>query len=74
MHRLCVIEGDGIGKEVIPAALKVIRAVLPDVEVVPASAGWEYFQQHGESVPEETLTKRPGMRCGAFWGSFVPFP
>jgi homoisocitrate dehydrogenase len=62
MHRLCVIEGDGIGKEVIPAAQRVIKAVLPEVEFVPAFAGWEYFQQHGESVPEETL--KTVRECG----------
>ncbi len=32
MPRLCVIPGDGIGKEVIPAAIQVLRAVVPDLE------------------------------------------
>jgi homoisocitrate dehydrogenase len=63
MHRLCVIEGDGIGKEVIPEALKVMQAVLPDIEVIPAFAGWDYFQNHGESVPIETLNSI--HKCGA---------
>ena len=63
MYRLCVIEGDGIGKEVIPEAVKVLRAILQDLEVIPAFAGWEYFQTHGESVPNETLNIV--RQCGA---------
>ena len=55
MHQLVVIEGDGIGKEVIPAAVEVLWSVVPDLEPIPAEAGWECFQRKGNSVPEETL-------------------
>jgi homoisocitrate dehydrogenase len=60
--RLCVIEGDGIGQEVIPAAIQVLRCVVPDVEVFPESAGWNYFQKHGTSLPDSALeqTRRYG--------------
>jgi homoisocitrate dehydrogenase len=61
--KLCVIEGDGIGHEVIPAAVEVLRAVAPDVQVKAASAGWDYFQQHGTSLPETTL--QCAQECGA---------
>lgn len=63
MPRLCVIEGDGIGHEVIPAAVQVLQAVVPDLEVIPAEAGWDCFQRHGVSVPEETV--QTIRRCGA---------
>jgi homoisocitrate dehydrogenase len=52
---LCVIEGDGIGKEVIPAAVSVLRKVFPDVNVTTAQAGWDTFQSLGISLPEETV-------------------
>jgi homoisocitrate dehydrogenase len=52
---LCVIEGDGIGREVIPAAIDVLLRVAPDVQIRTASAGFECFQQNGTSLPEETL-------------------
>lgn len=55
MVKLCVIEGDGIGHEVVPAALEVLQAVLPDLQVYPAQAGWETFEDCGNSVPEATL-------------------
>jgi homoisocitrate dehydrogenase len=53
--KLCVIEGDGIGHEVVPAAVAVLQQVAPDIEVVAAPAGWHYFQQHGTSLPDTTL-------------------
>ena len=57
MPELCVIQGDGIGKEVIPAAVKVLEAVIPDLYIVPAEAGWECFLRRGVSVPDETFEK-----------------
>jgi homoisocitrate dehydrogenase len=52
---LCVIEGDGIGREVIPAAVEILRRVAPDVTIRALPAGWEYFQQHGTPLPDETI-------------------
>ncbi len=54
-HRLCVIPGDGVGKEVIPAAVTVLRDVIDNLEIVEAEAGWETFQQMGTALPAETL-------------------
>ncbi len=61
--QLCVIEGDGIGHEVIPAAVEVLRAVVPGLRTVSAEAGWDCFRRHGVSVPPETLTTI--RECGA---------
>ncbi len=55
MVRLCVIEGDGIGREVVPAAVRVLKAVLPEVEVHFAEAGMDTFHAKGTPLPEETL-------------------
>ncbi len=52
---LCVIEGDGIGREVIPAAIEVLKHVAPDVIIRPMEAGWGYFQNHKTPLPEETI-------------------
>ncbi len=54
--KLCVIEGDGIGQEVVPAAVRVLRQVLPQLEIVPAAAGWDKFQETGDALPAETVT------------------
>ncbi|HEU5103842.1 MAG TPA: isocitrate/isopropylmalate dehydrogenase family protein [Roseiflexaceae bacterium] len=53
--RVLVIPGDGIGREVIPAAVEVLRATGLSFEFVSAEAGWECFQRHGDSLPDETL-------------------
>ena len=53
--KLCVIEGDGIGHEVVPVAVRVLRQVLPQLEVVSAIAGWDTFQQTGDPLPVETI-------------------
>lgn len=53
--KLCVIEGDGIGHEVVPAAVRVLQVLQPDVEIVKADAGWDYFQQYGTPISDETV-------------------
>ncbi len=63
MPGLCVVPGDGIGREVVPAAVAVLRAAISDLETVEADAGWECFQRRGVSVPEETLAAI--RECGA---------
>ncbi|MGC8878201.1 MAG: isocitrate/isopropylmalate dehydrogenase family protein [Anaerolineae bacterium] len=62
MH-LCVIPGDGIGQEVIPAAVGVLQAVMPQVQLTFAEAGWETFQRTGNALPDETRTaaRRAGV-------------
>jgi homoisocitrate dehydrogenase len=63
MWDLCMIEGDGIGHEVIPAAVEILKTVVPDVHIYPADAGWDCFQRTGSPLPDETL--RIARACGA---------
>jgi homoisocitrate dehydrogenase len=53
--RLCVIEGDGIGREVVPAAVEVLAETGFAFEAVHARAGWECFIETGTALPEETV-------------------
>lgn len=62
-YRLCVIPGDGIGCEVIPHAVEVLRRALPDLSIVEADAGWACFQQTGNALPDETIARIAD--CGA---------
>ena len=61
--KLCVIPGDGVGQEVIPAAVSVLRYLLPDLQTTPAEAGWECFQRRGNALPDDT--KAAIRECGA---------
>jgi len=51
---VCLINGDGVGKEVIPAAARVLEALNLGIAFTHAEAGWECFQQHGNALPDAT--------------------
>lgn len=55
MLTICVIPGDGVGKEVIPAAQRVLEALGFAIEFVHADAGFEHFTKTGNAIPDETL-------------------
>ncbi len=55
---ICLIEGDGIGHEVIPAAREVLDAATSGgahLCFTQAEAGWGTFQRHGTALPQATL-------------------
>jgi len=53
--RIAVLPGDGIGPEVIGAAVEVLKHVAPDLETVHGDVGLECFSRRGEYLPDETL-------------------
>ncbi len=61
--KLCVLPGDGVGQEVIPAAVGVLKHLLPELETVDADVGWACFQRTGNALPDET--KQSIRDCGA---------
>jgi homoisocitrate dehydrogenase len=61
--KLCVIPGDGVGQEVLPCAVEVLRQVVPTIETVAADAGWDCFQRTGNALPDKT--KLQIAECGA---------
>ncbi|WP_214110130.1 isocitrate/isopropylmalate dehydrogenase family protein [Acrocarpospora catenulata] len=59
-YRLGVLEGDGIGPEIVPASVLVLDAALaavgaPPVEWVRLPLGASAIDAHGDAVPESTL-------------------
>jgi homoisocitrate dehydrogenase len=53
--RILVLPGDGIGREVVPAAVRVLEATSLPFEFTLGEAGWACFEHHGASLPAETL-------------------
>ena len=53
-HQIAVIEGDGIGQEVIPAAIDVLESLDLDLEFVAGEAGDAVQEATGEALPQET--------------------
>ena len=53
--KLAVIAGDGIGTEVVPEALKVLRALREDVETTDYDLGARRYLRNGETLTDEDL-------------------
>ncbi len=59
-YRLGVLRGDGIGPEIVDAAVRVLdaaRAATPDLDVewVPLPVGWEAIRAAGTALPAATV-------------------
>jgi len=55
--RLGMIGGDGIGRQVIPAAERMLSAVpgIPKPTFVYLDAGFDHFRKTGVALPPETV-------------------
>ncbi|AZI43321.1 isocitrate/isopropylmalate dehydrogenase family protein [Deinococcus psychrotolerans] len=71
-YRIALIEGDGIGHEVIPAARRVLDAAGFDAEYIDAEAGYEYFLDHGTSTPQATYDAVENTHATLFGAATSP--
>jgi methanogen homoisocitrate dehydrogenase len=53
--RVAVIEGDGIGHEVIPPARAVIGILRPDIDFFEIEAGYGRWQRTGEAITDDDI-------------------
>ncbi|NLI73403.1 MAG: NAD-dependent isocitrate dehydrogenase, partial [Euryarchaeota archaeon] len=53
--RVAIIPGDGIGPEVISAAVQAIEAVSADIEFEEAKMGLDSFKHTGSYLPNQTI-------------------
>ena len=57
MYKIAVIPGDGIGREVIPEAVRVLESTGLKFDFRYMEVGYEVFKKTGTSAPEEVLSK-----------------
>jgi methanogen homoisocitrate dehydrogenase len=73
--KLAVIEGDGIGREVIPAAVKVLDAFGLEFEKVPLELGYTRWERTGTAMSSEDLDTIKGCDAVLFGAvTTVPDP
>ncbi|MGD8868856.1 MAG: isocitrate/isopropylmalate family dehydrogenase [Gemmatimonadales bacterium] len=65
-HTVVSMPGDGIGKLVLPEAVRVLDTVGFDAEYVHADIGWECWVNAGNPLPEETIDLLAQHRLGLF--------
>ncbi|OTG81053.1 tartrate dehydrogenase [Acinetobacter sp. ANC 4648] len=81
MYKIATIAGDGIGLEVLPEGVKVVKAVAQkyDIELQMDAFDWascDYYLEHGKMMPDdwfETLQQYDAIFFGAVgWPDKVP--
>ena len=65
-HTVVSMPGDGIGRLVLPEAVRVLDAVGFDAEYVHADIGWECWVNAGNPLPQETIDLLAQHRLGLF--------
>ena len=72
-HRIAVIAGDGIGKEVMPEGLRVLDAASRRFGIALHFdhfdfSSWDYFERHGQMLPDD-WKERIGGHDAIFFGA-----
>ena len=54
-YRIALLPGDGVGKEVMEAAMIVLEKVKLDAEYIEGDIGWEFWCKEGNPLPDRTI-------------------
>jgi 3-isopropylmalate dehydrogenase len=65
-HTVVTMPGDGIGNQVLPEALRILRAVEFDAEYVHADIGWDCWRREGNALPQRTVDLLAKHKLGLF--------
>ena len=80
-HRIAVLAGDGIGKEVMPEGLRAVQAAADRFGIALAFTTFEwancdYYAQHGKMMPDDWFAQLAGFDAILFgavgWPATVP--
>ena len=65
-HTVVIMPGDGIGNQVLPESLRVLKAVGFDADYVHADIGWEFWRSEGNALPDRTIALLAQHKLGLF--------
>ena len=67
-YKIAILPGDGIGRDVIDAALKVLDAVgfSNKAEYIEGDIGWKFWKMEGNPLPDRTIELLKNTKCALF--------
>ena len=65
-YKIAVLPGDGVGPEVIEAAMIVLDEVALDAEYIYGDIGWEFWRKEGNPLPDRTVELMKNTDCALF--------
>jgi isocitrate dehydrogenase (NAD+) len=65
-YTVVTMPGDGIGNQVLPEALRLLKATGFDAEYVHADIGWECWRNEGNALPDRTVELLAKHKLGLF--------
>ena len=54
-HKIAVLPGDGVGVDVVQAAMVVLKKLEVDAEYAYGDIGWEFWCKEGDPLPARTI-------------------
>ncbi len=65
-YRIACLPGDGVGKEVMDAALMVLEKLELPAEFIHGDVGWEFWRLEGDPLPQRTRELLASTDCCLF--------
>jgi isocitrate dehydrogenase (NAD+) len=65
-YTVVTMPGDGIGNQVLPESLRVLKAVGFDAEYIHADIGWDCWRNQGNALPDHTIELLTKHKLGLF--------
>ncbi len=66
MRTIVSLPGDGIGKVVLPEAIRLLEAAGFEANYVHGDIGWEFWQTEGNALPQRTIDLLEEHKIGLF--------
>ena len=65
-YTVVTMSGDGIGNQVLPEALRVLKEVGFDADYVHGDIGWDFWCKEGNALPDRTIDLLTKHKLGLF--------